>query len=154
LRRPASSYIENTIDVQIGDTPMMWFNRDDEGYALLNVQMPQSGSAERVVIEDNSWVESGNVKDLVSPPGGKSLEVSYGNGDYLKIRFEEAPDEAALRKHFPNAAGVLLSELPITSVEVEMNIPGIGLTLHAGGVNDARMTGVVTKQNYIGLQIG
>jgi hypothetical protein len=35
-----------------------------------------------------------------------------------------------------------------------MNIPGIGLTLHAGGVDDARMTGVVTKQNYIGLQIG
>jgi hypothetical protein len=87
-------------------------------------------------------------------PGGKSLEVSYGNGDYLKIRFEEVPDEAALRKHFPNAAGVLLSELPITSVEVEMNIPGIGLTLRAGGVNDARMIGVVMKQNYIGLQIG
>lgn len=147
-------YIDNTIEVQIGNTPTMWFNRDDEGYALLNVRMPQSGPSKRVVIEDNSWVESGNVKDLVSPPGGKSLEVSYGNGDFLKIRFEDLPDEAALRKHFPNAAGMLLSELPITSVEVEMKVPGIGLTLHAGGVNNARMTGVVAKQNYIGLQIG
>jgi len=144
-------HIENVIDVQIGNTPTMWFTRDDEGYARLNVRMPQSGPSKRIVIEDNDWIESGNVKDLVSPPGGKSLEAAYGNGDYLRIRFEELPDEAALRKHFPNAAGMLLGELPITSVEIELNVPGIGLTLHAGGVNTGHM---ILKQNYIGLHIG
>jgi hypothetical protein len=131
----------------------VWFNRDEEGYALLNVRMPQSSPSQRVRIEDNFWVQRGNAADVVCPPGGKSLEVSCRNGDYLLIRFEEVPDDEALQKLFPNGGGSVRGELPFTSVEVVMRVPGLGLSLHTGGVGETVISGGVLKRNRIGLQI-
>lgn len=44
-------YIENDFDVVENGRPVLWFDRDDEGYALLNVRMPQASSSKSVAIE-------------------------------------------------------------------------------------------------------
>jgi hypothetical protein len=134
-------HVETPVAVEIGADPAVWFSRDDEGYALLNVRMPQSTRSQRVVIEDNFWIQRGNVCDLVSPPGGKSLEVSYANGDYLRIGFEEIADVVELTKRWPNA-GSLALDVPMTAVEVMMRVPGLGVSLQADGIGASKINGV------------
>ena len=145
--------VENTIDVAINGAPALWFHRDPEGYALLNVRMPQSSSSKRVSIENNYWISSGNVADLRSPPGGKSLEVNYRNGDHLKVEFVEIIDAAALEKYFPKAGGSGL-QLPVTAVEIVMAVPDLGLSMHAGGIGTNEIIGSVAAHNYVGVAIG
>jgi hypothetical protein len=141
-------YIENDFDVVVNRRPVLWFDRDDEGYALLNVRMPQASSSKRVAIEDNSWVSVGNPVDVRSPPGGKSLEVRYRNGDYLSVRFAAADDDPTFQETF-QAHGNL------TFVEVVMRVPDIGLDLRTDGFRGGpKITGaVVLRQNHIGLAL-
>lgn len=121
-------YVECGVAVQVRGRPVIWFRRDEEGYALLNVRMPQGSPSSRVVIEDNFWTKRGNVADLVSPPGGKSLAVSYANGDRLSIEFGEVADRAMLERRFPRAPEAL--DLPVTTVAVELVVPGLGLAFN------------------------
>ena len=67
--------------------------------------------------------------------------------------FEEIADHATFAKRHPNVAKPPF-DLPITSVEIDLAIPGLGLSLHTGGINASRMSGVVVGQNYIGVNIG
>ena len=140
-------FVECGVAVEVRRRPALWFNRDEDGYALLNVRMPQSGPSRRVFIEDNFWTHRGNVADLVCPPGGKSLDVSYGNGDRLKVEFTDVPDEVTLRRHHPNAPEVAL---PLTIVEVGMCLPDLGLEF------DTRQTriGTNTMQNCVIMHCG
>jgi hypothetical protein len=139
-------YIENDLDVVVNGRPVLWFNRDDEGYALLNVRMPQAGPSKRVTIEDNSWLFVGNPVDVKSPPGGKTLEVRYRNGDYMRVRFLAPGDAPALQERFAEHG-------ELTLIEVVMRVPEVGLDLRTDGfLGGPKISGaVVLKRNHIGL---
>jgi hypothetical protein len=139
-------YRENHFDVLINDKPAVWFNRDDDGYASLNVKMPQASASKRVAIGSNCWISAGNALDIVSPPSGKSLEVTYRNGDHLSIRFSPPGGHpAAFRQHFGDAN--------FTLVEVVMTVPAVGLSLHTEGIGNATISGSVVSNCHGGLAI-
>lgn len=80
-------YYETPIIFQYKGQPAIWFNKDDEGYLLLNIRMLTNSKEPRMRIEDNFWINRGQPTDLESPPSGKLLKVLYSNGDMIKIEY-------------------------------------------------------------------
>jgi hypothetical protein len=85
-------YHETPVLVQFGSHPMVWFNRDSTGNALLNVRMLTTvgNEQERIRIEDNDFMVRGYPADFVCPPSGRILRARYDNGDYMRVEFRQA----------------------------------------------------------------
>jgi hypothetical protein len=118
-------YYETPVILRFHGENAIWFNRDDDGYHLLNVRMLTTSSEERTRIEDNYWVRRGKPDDLVSPPHGRLLEVRYGNGDHLRVEFFDLESAADANKRYPEARAEAWGiEFPITAVEVLERVGG------------------------------
>jgi len=118
-------YYETPIAVQFRQQPVVWLNRDDEGYLLLNISMLTATREPRATMQDNFWVALGAPIDLDCPPSGKRLQIAYDNGDQLGIEFftldnAEDVDERYLDAHATHW-GI---SFPITAVEVQMKVGG------------------------------
>ncbi len=118
-------YHETPIAVQRGEQPLVWLNRDDDGYLLLNLHMLTAGQEPRAMMQDNFWVALGSPTDLECTPSGKRLKVEYANDDQLKVEFFplNSVDEVDVRYPEAHAASWPIS-FPITAVEVQMKIGG------------------------------
>jgi hypothetical protein len=118
-------YFESPIILEFKKQPVIWFNRDEDGYLLLNLRMLSTSREPRVQLEDNFWLSIGNPDDLECPPSGKLLKVTYSNGDSMKIEFFELESEAISKKLYPQATfenwGI---PFPITVVEVYEKVGG------------------------------
>lgn len=120
-------YYEQPIIFQVGDKPCIWFNRDAEGYLLLNFQMPSISSEPRAQIEDNGWVVPPIVADVVCPPRGRLLEIRYPNDDKLKIEFFSIESQDALAGRYPDAnvkSWAFNLSFPSTGVEISEKVSG------------------------------
>jgi hypothetical protein len=121
---------ETPVLVQMGDEPMVWFNRDEIGHALLNVRMltTAGNESERIRIEDNDFSLRGNPIDFECPPSGRLLRVRDANGDYMRVAFREVRTPEAAERAFPHINsgnfGWLQAVWPLTFVMISM---------HAGG---------------------
>ena len=128
-----SFYFGTPIIVQMNGQPVVWFNRDEEGYLLLNVNMPTISGEPRVRIEDNFWLLVGEPVDLVSPPSGRSLRVSYANGDSLEVEFATLNSAEVAQARYPNSHALLGDTcLPTTAVEVYFKIAGTAIEFSRG----------------------
>lgn len=118
-------YYETPIIFQFRQQPAIWFNRDSEGYFLLNIKMLSIVREPRLCVEDNFWIETGNPVDLESPPSGKLLKVEYANGDKIRIEFMELNSIEDIIKRYPdsspNSWGI---QFPITAVEIQEKVGG------------------------------
>lgn len=146
--------------IRFGDQPLIWFNRDDENHQLLNIHMPpDSNGKERTSLVDNDWVLRGDPLDVASPPNGAELDIRYGNGDKLYIRFRSL-DAAGLEARYPYAVGIVGPEaFPITTVEVNLALTAqnleltpTGLTVSGHGITTS-MRGCILVAP-VGIQIG
>jgi len=153
-------YHEVPVLVQFRGEPMVWFERDDDGHALLNVRMLTTvgNEQERIRIEDNDFVVRGAPTDFECPPSGKSLSVKYDNGDRMRIEFREidSVDEAAGRySHFrPGAMAMLGSAWPLTFIEVTMRAGGTEVAFDPTMTRlpgNNLMTGCVASHGAVGL---
>lgn len=121
-------FYETPVVVEIMKKPVIWFNRDEEGYLLLNINMLSTSGQPRLVLEDNYWFLKGEPEDLVCPPSGKMIEASYPNGDYLKVEFIEIHSAADLVVQYKNARPYNWSiSFPITVVEIHNTIMGLDI---------------------------
>jgi hypothetical protein len=116
-------YYETPIIFEFRGEPTIWFNRDTEGYMLLNVSMLTSSNESRLQIEDNYWISKGNPIDLEVPPSGKLVNVKYDNGDALRIEFLELFSKKDFDKRYldVNSFGWEIS-YPITVIEIHMKV--------------------------------
>jgi hypothetical protein len=127
--------------------PVIFFNRDEDGYLLLNVAMLTTSSEPRAVIQDNYWLNWGSPDDLDCPPSGKLLHVKYSNGDMVRIEFRElmAMETAAAR--YPDARpdgwGI---DFPITAVEVHMRVGGTNINF---GPRETSFGGIIMSNNFM-----
>lgn len=116
-------FYETPIILEYKNQPRIWFNRDEEGYLLLNVKMLSKSHEPRIIIEDNFWLNIGNPEDLECPPSGKLLKVQYANGDYLKIEFFELETISSAKRRYPvsnpESWGI---PFPVTAVEVHKKV--------------------------------
>jgi len=112
-------YYKTQIILQYKNKPCTWFNRDENGYLLLNIRMLTISKKPRIHIEDNVWISRGNPIDLECPPSGKRLKVVYDNGDSLEIEYIELKALESAESRYPGSANMLSSiSFPITAVEV------------------------------------
>lgn len=137
-------YYETLRILTLDGEDVVWFNRDADGYLLLNVRMRSLLPRERAIIIDNDWENIGEPVDLESPPHGKELTIRYDNGDFLSVEFMELETaEVAFGKYKCKA---LLEpdaiEYPITAVEVNMKAGGTNLKLSSSGMTIGGMSGV------------
>jgi hypothetical protein len=118
-------YYETPIAVQFRERPVVWLNRDDGGYLLLNIDMLTAAQKPRTRMQDNFWVVLGTPTDLDCPPSGKRLKVTYDNGDRLGIEFFTFDSVDGVNKRYPDAQATGWGiSFPITAVEVQMKIGG------------------------------
>lgn len=118
---------ETPILVQFRDQPMIWFERDDDGYVRLNLRMLTIAGAgtPRVRIENNDFFVGGNPLDVDCPPSGRRIAARYDNGDALKVEFRDVPTLDAAVARWPHAESGLRfipQAWPMTAVEVTMDV--------------------------------
>jgi hypothetical protein len=121
-------YHETPVIFQYGDQPIIWFNRDEDGYLLLNLHMLSQSRDERMSLEDNYWLARGQPEDIECPPSGRLLHAKYMNGDEVRVEYYELPSLSSAQAKFPSARAESWNiQFPITAVEVQSIIGGTGL---------------------------
>lgn len=123
--------IGTDVVVQFRGENCVWFNRDDQGMALLNVKMLTHRSLvdERMRIEDADFTVRGAPEDFECRPNGRYLNVRYDNGDWLRIEFHPIASLDAARRRY-SAFAKSLSRLgldvadrfPLASVEISLDV--------------------------------
>ena len=118
-------YLETPVMVEFRGEPAIWYNRDEDGYLLLNFRMLTVSGKPRVRLEDNFWLPRGEPDDVESPPNGRHLKVSYENGDLLQVEFFELEDQSKFLRRYPGAERFVGHiPFPITAVELTSNVGG------------------------------
>lgn len=148
-----SFYYEQPTILQIGAVKCIWFNRDDEGYLLLNFRMPSLTHRSRASIEDNIWTVRPDASRVACPPSGRIVEVSYDNGDHFKAEFFTVSSPAKLLKRYPNRGiGNWISNVifPLTLVELTETAAGTSISLDP----QSTQIGNVTITNYFSARNG
>jgi len=121
-------YYETPIILKFREQPVIWFERDEGNYLLLNLHMLSTSKEPRASIVNNEWFNVGGEEDIVCPPSAKYLKISYPNGDMASIEFFEINTIEDANRRYPDA-GVSNwpIELPITAVEVTSIVANSGL---------------------------
>jgi hypothetical protein len=80
-------YYEVPLIFEIGNRWCIWFNRDENHYLQLNFVMPSLSGQPRARIEDNFWLVTTEVDEVICPPSGRLVAVRYSNGDQFRAEF-------------------------------------------------------------------
>lgn len=137
-------YHETPILVQLRNEPMVWFERDEVGHALLNVRMltTTGKEEERIRIENNDFIVRGTPTEFECPTSGRILRARYENGDYMRVEFREIRSEKTacdLFRHLnPSSFASLHLQWPMTFVIVTMAAGGTHVRF---GPNMTRLPG-------------
>ncbi|WP_319381150.1 HNH endonuclease signature motif containing protein [Thiomicrorhabdus sp.] len=125
-------YYETPVIFQFKEKPVIWFERDEKGYFLLNLNMLSTGSEPRAYIRNNEWFNVGGEEDIECPPSAKRLKIQYPNGDLVAIEFFELNRLEEAEQRYPGAGVERWPiELPITAVEVTNVVADSGLEFNA-----------------------
>jgi hypothetical protein len=141
-------YYECPVIFEIGTRKCIWFNRDEDGYLLLNFAMPTLSGRPRARIDDNFWSVTTDVDEVVCPPSGRLVEVRYSNGDEFRAEFfpTTTPDDLIAR--YPKS-GVSdrVSEVsfPLTVVELWETAAGTNLQF---GPRSSRIGGLLMQGGF------
>jgi hypothetical protein len=167
-------YLETPIILQIQGQPVVWWNRDEDGFMLLNLQMLTASGQPRARIEDNDWITTGAEADIECPPSGRRLRIDYSNGDQLCVEFATIDSEENLESCYADLFPELpplpgferppipdLSRIPgevvfpITVAEVTMNIADTTLRLgpKQTEIGMGQMIGNWSIRNRVGISI-
>jgi hypothetical protein len=114
-------YYRQPVIFEIGNVRCIWFDRDDEGYLLLNFRMPTIAGRPRAEIERNSWMVSPAVNEVVCPPSGRLVEVSYHNGDKFRAEFFNIASPGDFESRYPEVKArpwLREIEFPLTVAEL------------------------------------
>lgn len=95
----ATLFYEVETLVEIDGERCVYFNRDEDGFLLLNFKMPSLDGGPRAWMEDNLWVVDPGAKCVESPPRGRYLKVAFENDDmfYIEFRDVDTPEEFSTR---------------------------------------------------------
>lgn len=131
--------------------PIIWFNKDEEGYLLLNLYMLTTSGEERTIIQDNFWIKKGQPSDLESPPSGKLLKIKYPNEDFFKVEFFQLNSLQETQRRFSTALSLepeieSTINFPITAVEVHYKVGG---SIIEFGPNLTKIGGSFIKNSFL-----
>ena len=142
-------YYRCPVIFELGNRRCIWFNRDDDGYLLLNFVMPSIAENARAGIEDNFWTVPTKADDIVCPPSGRLVEVTYPNGDRFRAEFSTAATADTLLSRYPvPVLQDVQSELvfPLTIVELWETVAG---TTFEFGPRESRIGGITITGGFM-----
>ncbi len=148
-------YHETPVAVQFQGQPVVWLNRDSEGYLLVNLAMLSTTKEPRAMMQDNYWMVLGTPADMECPPSGRKLKVRYSNDDRLGIEFFPLGDISDVNARYPGVGAERWGiSYPITAVEIQMKVGGTPLefgprSTQLGGL---QMTNCFTSNCRVGLE--
>lgn len=93
--------------VEINGEPCVFFNRDEDGFLLLNFKMPSMHGEPRAWMEDNVWTVDPGAAHIDCPPRGRYLKVDFDNGDGFFVKFQEALTADAFRRILPGQEALI-----------------------------------------------
>ncbi|GAA2176677.1 hypothetical protein GCM10009784_24110 [Arthrobacter parietis] len=150
-------YHETPNMVVFRDQPIIWFDRDERGYLLLNIRMLSASGQPRTELIANDWEIRGDPLDVDSPPNGSSLRVQYANGDDVGVRFKVWESAEILEAVHPRIL-VLKDELdfPLVTAEVHMTVGGTNIRFDSkeSQIDGGLLTGNVMSRCGAGLVFG
>jgi hypothetical protein len=120
-------FYQTPVIFQIVDEPCIWFDRDENGYLLLNFRMPTISGHPRARVEQNFWSVNPEVAEVICPPNGRLIEITYGNGDRFRIEFSDITSADELAERYPKGETRSWSRnisFPIVLVEVWEAVAG------------------------------
>lgn len=148
-------YFETPKMVVFRGDPLIWFDRDDEGFLRLSLKMLSRSFESRLELDANDWRLLGAPSDFESPPSGRRIAVSYPNGDRLRVEFLSLKSKRKAAKRYPIFGRDTWAQLPfpLTAVELQMFVGGTRIAFgptstQLGGV---QMTGCLTMRCGAGL---
>jgi hypothetical protein len=153
-------YYRCPVVLEFGDYRSIWFNRDDDGYLLLNFSMPSLAGDLRARIEDNFWTVTTTAEEVVCPPSGRLVEVTYANGDRFRAEFFTADTNDDLLTRYPVAVlDRTHSDIafPLTIVELWETAAGTSLEFgpHESRIGGFRITGsLMTDMGGAAIHVG
>lgn len=116
-------YYNTDIPVVFKGKPLIWFNRDKDGYLLLNLNMLTTSNKPRAYLRDNEWFNTGLEEDIECPPSAKSIHIRYKDGDRLKIDYFELTSlEDAHSRYSSELLGFNVISFPVTAVEISIDV--------------------------------
>lgn len=125
-------YYETPIIFKFKEQPVIWFERDENNYLLLNLHMLTTSNEPRAYMQNNEWFNVGGEEDIECPPSAKKVKIKYPNGDLVSIEFFELNSLEDTEKRYPDArVRDWTIELPITAVEVTNVVANSGLEFNA-----------------------
>ena len=150
-------YHETPVLVQYRSQPVIWFNRDELGNALLNVRMLSTSSELRMQILDSDFVVVGDPVNFETPPNGRLLRARYQNGDYLRIEFRSIKSPEVAAKKFPHIRSDWMTDIiqtwPSTFVMISTQVGGtpyrFGPTMTK--IEQGEMKGSIFSRGNVGL---
>lgn len=148
-------YMDNTYDFIINDKPFIWFNRDKDGYALLNLSIEDEQSRPIIKIVDNDFEITSAVQDIECYPSGKRITIKISDVDYISINFKDFETEAAFAKVYPNISIQSLlrfTTFPFSTVNISGSLYKGKLNLGQSlRINDSKLEGGFVIGNMIGF---
>jgi hypothetical protein len=154
-------YYDTPVPLQIGSTDAIALTRDADGYLLLNLRMPSTSGQPRVRIEGNYiTVGRDHVADIDCATRGRTIRITYPNGDQFSHEYRDVESEDELRARYGQLVGPQRVHediiFPLTVVEVSEKVASTTLefgptqTLVAGTV----IRGCWSISNRVGVGIG
>jgi hypothetical protein len=140
-------YYETPVVFQFQGKPVIWFERNQEGYQCLNLFMLTASGEPRAHIRNNDWFNAGSEEDIECPPSGKRLRIRYPNGDQVTVEFFEIKTLEEAEQLYPEAGAKNWPvDLPITAVEVTNVVAGTNLEFSA---KQSKVGGIVMKNCFM-----
>lgn len=152
-------YHEVPIILRMRDMSVIWWERDQNGYLQLSLQMLTVGNEPRTRLMANDWDIRGNPIDVESPPNGSLLSVRYENGDYLSIKFREWKSSEQLQATHPRILDLEdfgeTIVYPLVTAEVNMEVAGTDIRLDPKGatIQGISLRGCLSSRSQVGLSL-
>jgi hypothetical protein len=152
-------YYDTPTILQVGNTPAIAFERDTDGYLLLNLQFPSPTGIPRVKIEQNFFtVNPDQIDDVVCAARGRTIQIDYANGDRFSHQYRDIHDQAALQDTYGLLIGGPIPDqirFPLTVVEVSERTQGIfDFDASQTRIGGMQMTRSWSISNRVGVMIG
>jgi len=125
-------YYETPVIFKFREQPVIWFERDENDYLLLNLHMLSTSNEPRAYIKNNEWFNVGGEDDIECPPSAKKIKIKYPNGDLVSVEFFELKSLEEAKKRYSDAkVEEWPVEFPLTAVEVTNIVANSGLEFNA-----------------------
>ncbi|MEV5574440.1 hypothetical protein AB0L06_30770 [Spirillospora sp. NPDC052269] len=153
----AGNFFYNVSTVlEINGVKSIWFDRDEAGYLLLNLRMPTLADRPRAQIEQNAWLIAPDLDELVCPPHGRLVDVTYRNGDRFRIEFFNAEDSEFLSRRYGITLGWTSLDFPVTVAEIWETANGMPISLTPKSIEFAtnKISGNIVEGEFLQAAIG